>query len=392
MDEDESERERGVTIDVATKSISTKSHDITILDAPGHADFIPAMISGAGISDVGILVISSARGEFEAGFGVAPASNRHTGQTREHITLARGLGVSQLIVAINKLDSTEPSWSEERFEEIKGSVEPFLHINGFNMNRVQFVPISGLTGVNITAKPESDTNASRLARWYKGKTLMEAIDNFQPAKRNIDKPFRFIISDIFQEGKGIVAKGRVAQGLISVGDKVCILPLGDIATVNRLDHTNGDEMDHERMKVALAGESISLVLIGVDIARITVGNIISDADYNLRPAIQKNFLAKILVMDNINVPIIRGSQFLLHMHTLDVPATVSRIISKTNKDGSEISNPRVLVGGSNACVEIKLHENLCLETFTECKALGRIVLRRGGDTVGVGVIESLIHS
>ena len=160
MDEDESERERGVTIDIATKSISTPSHDITILDAPGHADYVPAMITGAGVSDVGILVVSSARGEFESGFDSSSVgSNRPTGQTREHITLARGLVVSQLIVAVNKLDASEPSWSQGRFEEIKSRLEPFLQLNGFNINRVQFVPISGLTGVNIKTKPDMDYNA-----------------------------------------------------------------------------------------------------------------------------------------------------------------------------------------------------------------------------------------
>jgi elongation factor 1 alpha-like protein len=396
MDEDESERERGVTIDIATKSISTQSHDITILDAPGHADYVPAMITGAGVSDVGILVVSSARGEFESGFDSAVGSNRPTGQTREHITLARGLGVSQLIVAVNKLDASEPSWSQVRFEEIKARLEPFLQLNGFNMNRVQFVPISGLTGVNIKINASADERAVDLAKWYKGQTLLEAIDSFQPAKRNIEKPFRFIISDLYQEGKGIIAKGRVVQGMISVGDKVSILPIGDIATVNRVDravgNTDDDEVDAERMKVALAGESIDLFLVGIDIARVTVGNIISDANLSLRPAIQKKFLAKILIMDDITVPIIRGSQFLLHMHTLDVPATINSINSKTGKDGVEISRPRVLVGGSSASVEIKLSEKLCLETYAECKALGRFVLRRGGDTVAVGIIESLLKS
>jgi elongation factor 1 alpha-like protein len=395
MDEDESERERGVTIDIATKSISTPSHDITILDAPGHADYVPAMITGAGVSDVGILVVSSARGEFESGFDSSSVgSNRPTGQTREHITLARGLGVSQLIVAVNKLDASEPSWSQGRFEEIKSRLEPFLQLNGFNTNRVQFVPISGLTGVNIKTKPDMDDNAVELAQWYKGQTLLEAIDSFQPAKRNIEKPFRFIISDLYQEGKGVMVKGRVVQGVVSVGDKVSILPIGDVATVNRIDRavgsTDDDEIDAERMKIALAGESIDIYLVGIDIARVTVGNIISDADLSLRPAIQKKFLAKILVMDDITVPIIRGSQFLLHMHTLDVPATVNSIFSKTGNDGVEISRPRVIVGGSSACVEMKLSEKLCLETYTECKALGRFVLRRGGDTIAVGIIESLI--
>jgi len=439
MDEDESERERGVTIDIATKQISTPKHDLTILDAPGHADYVPAMITGAGVSDVGILVVSSTKGEFESGFDTAKSNANknnnggssgngngnggqkrgHVGQTREHITLARGLGVSQLIVAVNKLDAAEPSWSQARFDEIEARLRPFLKANGFNLDRVQFVPISGLTGANVKVSPRSSShsnddadananananaNAAGLASWYKGKTLMGAMDKFQPAKRNIEKPFRFISSDIYAEGKGIVVKGRVAQGVASVGDKVCVLPVGDVATVSRIEHGSVDigtasptsasvaseKMDQERRKVAIAGDSVELILAGIDIARITVGNILSDAAPGLRPEMKKKFLAKIIIMEELTVPLIRGSQLLLHMHCLDTPAVISKIISKVDKkNGNIVPNPRVVTGGCTATVEIKLMEKLCVEDFGECRALGRFVLRRSGDTVAVGIIES----
>ena len=401
MDEDESERERGVTIDIATKHIATQKHDVTILDAPGHADYVPAMITGAGVSDVGILVISSTRGEFESGFDTATAnggSKGHVGQTREHITLAKGLGVSQLIVAVNKLDAAEPAWSQHRFDEIQGRLKPFLKLNGFNLKRVQFVPISGLAGVNIKDSPsKKDPSTAGLAEWYQGKTLLEAIDSFEPAKRNIDKPFRFIVSDLYAEGKGLIVKGRVVQGLISAGDKVAVLPVGDVATVSRIDHgivcaQSTDEFDTERIKVALAGDSCDLIITGIDIARINVGNVLSEASSALRPKIKKKMKAQILVMEELTVPIVRGSQVLLHMHCLDVPAVISNIISKVNKrDGSSIPKPRVLTGGSNATVEIKLDEKICLETYSDCRSLGRFVLRRGGDTVAIGIIEEIGH-
>ena len=401
MDEDESERERGVTIDIGTKHISTKNHDLTILDAPGHADYVPAMITGAGVSDVGILVISSTRGEFESGFDMATGSGSskgHVGQTREHITLAKGLGVSQLIVAVNKLDAADPAWSQHRFDEIQGRIKPFLKVNGFNLKRVQFVPISGLAGVNITTSPSKvDPLTAGLAEWYQGKTLLEAIDSFEPAKRNMDRPFRFIVSDLYSEGKGITVKGRVAQGLISVGDKVAVLPVGDVATISRIDHgimaaQSTEDFDAERIKVALAGDSCDLVITGIDIARISVGNVLSDAASILRPKIKKKMKAKILVMEKLAVPIIRGSQVLMHIHCLDVPAVISNILSKVNKrDGSNAPKPRVLTGGSNATVEIKLNEKICLETYSDCRSLGRFVLRRGGDTVAIGIIEEIGH-
>lgn len=396
MDEDDSERERGVTIDVATKYISTENHELTILDSPGHADFVPAMITGAASADVGILVIAATPGEFESGFndtcneGVAKG---HVGQTREHITLARGLGVSQLIVAINKLDAAEPNWSQDRFIEIRKRLVPFLKANGFDMKRVQFVPISGLTGVNIKTPPtQDDHDSSGLASWYNGRTLLQAIDSFEPAKRNVEKPFRFLVADVYSEGKYTIVKGRVAQGYISTGDKVVILPIGDGADVGRIEHgiATSSELDGERMNVAVAGDSVELFLTGIDIARIGVGNIISDIDESLRPKLKRKLKAKIMVMDRLTVPIIQGSQVLFYMHSLDVPAVITKLISQVNrKDGSINERPRMLTGTTNASVEIKLSEKICLETFNECRALGRFALRRSGDTVAVGIVETL---
>mmetsp|Transcript_437 Transcript_437/g.608 ORF Transcript_437/g.608 Transcript_437/m.608 type:complete len:734 (-) Transcript_437:86-2287(-) len=399
MDEDESERERGVTIDIATKHISTQNHDITILDAPGHADYVPAMITGAASADVGILVIAASPGEFESGFDYSTSSGGikgHVGQTREHIILSRGLGVSQLIVAVNKLDAAEPCWSQHRFDEIKGRLRPFLKSNGFDMKRVQFVPISGLSGVNVKVPPNNqDGNSTGPASWYKGQTLVNAIDKFEPSKRNIEKPFRLVVSDVYSEGKFVVAKGKVVQGLISMGDKIAVLPFGDEATVIRIEYgippsMSNNKLDGERLSTGMAGDAVEMYLNGIDIARINVGNIISDFDSNLRPKLKKKLKARILVMDRLTVPIIQGSQVLLHMHSLDVPAVITKIISKSNKkDGGLIDKPRVLTGGSNATVEIKLNEKICLEQYNECRALGRFALRRGGDTVAVGIVESL---
>lgn len=401
MDEDESERERGVTIDIATKYISTDRHELTILDAPGHADFVPAMITGAASADVGILVVAATPGEFESGFddntnNTSGAKKGHIGQTREHVTLSRGLGVSQLIVAVNKLDAAEPKWSQDRFIEIKKRLTPFLKTSGFDMKRVQFVPISGLTGVNIKTPPkvgndDNDANSSSLlASWYKKGTLLQAINNFEPAKRNIEKPFRFLVSDIDTEGKYVVVKGRVVQGFISVGDGVVVLPICDAADIGRIEHGLASSCGSERMNIAAAGDSVELYLTGIDIARISVGNILSDMEESIRPKLKRKLTARIIVMDRLTIPIIRGSQVLLHMHSLDVPAVISNLISQTDRsDGSVKERPRMLTGGANATVEIKLGHKVCLETFSQCRALGRFALRRGGDTVAVGIVDSL---
>lgn len=407
MDEDDSERERGVTMDIGTKFAKTPTHDLTILDAPGHADFVPAMITGAASADVGLLVVAATPGEFEAGF--EPSDSHHRGgQTREHIILSRGLGVSQLLVAVNKLDAADPSWSQGRFEEIKGKVLPFLQTNGFKPHRVRFVPVSGLTGTNVKDRPTSD-DAAALREWYDGPTLLDAIDGFFPANRKIEEPMRIIVSDLFPEGKGITAKGRCIQGICSVGDQVIVLPIGDVATVGRIEHgkaqsasnpysfakdeTGGDDEKEgaERAKVAVAGDSVDIYLTGIDIARIHPGNVLSHVDLDLRPAVKKKFRASLMVMDDLAVPIIRGAQALLHMHSIDTPAVVSKLICTKNRDGSvKRQKPRVLAGGASASVEITLDQKISISKYADCRALGRFVLRRGGDTIAVGIIDEIL--
>ena len=190
FDEDESERAHGVTTEVGQKCIETDKFKLTVLDSPGHADFVPMMITGASNADVGILVVAGVTGEFEAGFELG-------GQTREHVLLARGLGVNQLIVAVNKLDASEPMWSEARFLQIKNSLTPFLVRCGFKPNRVTFVPVSGLTGENVRVSGEE-----KLQEWgTMPPTLIKAIDSFFPAQRNLDKPLRIIVNDVYSEGK-----------------------------------------------------------------------------------------------------------------------------------------------------------------------------------------------
>lgn len=190
MDEDESERQRGITMEVATKYLQLPKTNLVILDAPGHADFIPAMIHGAATADVAILVVAATKGEFEAGFnvtsttptgsgGLGGSGSSSGGQTREHVVLARGLGVSQLIVAVNKLDAME--WDQERFRHIQQTLLPFLTSQaGFAPKRIRFIPVSGLTGENVKASKEP-----LLSQWYKGPTLLEAMDTFIPAQRTI---------------------------------------------------------------------------------------------------------------------------------------------------------------------------------------------------------------
>ena len=419
-DEDESERERGVTIDIGTKFARTEKFDFTVLDAPGHADFIPNMISGTASADCGLLVVAATTGEFEAGFAGGGGSGGDSssysvgGQTREHIVLSRGLGVTQFVVAVNKLDAAEPAWSQDRFEHIKALVLDFLKQNGFKEARITFVPVSGLTGVNISKndKVEDADGWNALKKWYNGPTLLEALDGFTPAKRGYEKPLRGIVTDVSSEGKNVTVRGRVVQGFIRSGDSVAVLPVGDDATVVRVERgkaaqegsspysfaspsstttssnsENGLQLDD----IALAGDTVELILANIDSARLSPGCVICHPHPSLRPKVERKFEARISVMERLSVPIIRGSSVLLHMHSIDVPAVLNKLVSSEKRgDGKPRLQPRVLTGGVTATVEITLSERLVIEESNECKALGRFVLRRGGDTVAVGLIDKVL--
>jgi len=404
MDEDEIERERGVTIDIGTKTVSTDVYDWTLLDAPGHADYVPAMITGAASADVGLLVVDSCDGEFESGW---------KGQTKEHVILARGLGVSQFIIGINKLDAHSTPWSQQRFLEIKSILNPFFQQQGYtDPSKLHFVPLSGLTGINIHNKNNTQLSfPAELKSWYQnGPTLTQTMDKLETKKNHSkltwEKPLRFIISDVYADGKGIMVKGRVAQGILCAGgEQVMVLPIGDIATVQKIVSSSES--------YALAGDTVDVFLTGImDVARISPGNVLVEQNQdvvfgNTTPTseqlcaspkkllLHKRVQAKLIIMEDLSIPIIRGAQVLFHMHCLDVPAVVSKLISSQkiiSNHSNKKSNrpPRVLTGGCQATVELKLQEKICMEAYSDCRSLGRFVLRRSGNTIALGVIEKIL--
>jgi elongation factor 1 alpha-like protein len=207
-----------------------------------------------------------------------------------------------------------------------------------------------------------------------------------------EKPLRFIVTDIYAEGKGVIARGRVVQGFLQVGERLVVVPIGDTATVNKLEHLQPPSADapNERLAIGMAGDTVELVLTGIDLMRISVGNILVNA--NARVPISKKAKVRLLIMDPLAVPIIRGAQVLFHMHSLDVPAVLTKLVSLTKRDGSiQKERPRALTGGVSAIVEMTLSDKIAMEPFSQCRALGRFVLRRGGDTIAVGVIEEVLE-
>ncbi|KAK3939099.1 putative glucose-regulated protein 78 of hsp70 family [Diplogelasinospora grovesii] len=255
LDSRAEERTRGVTIDIATNRFETETTAFTILDAPGHRDFIPNMIAGASQADFAILVIDSSTGAFEAGL---------KGQTREHALLIRSMGVSRIIVAINKLDTV--NWSQERFDEIKDQVSGFLSTTGFQPKNITFVPVSGLHGDNLVRK-SSDPAAS----WYTGPTLVEELENSEPSARALAKPLRMTISEVFRTPQSPLSiSGRIDAGSLQTGDALLVQPSGEKAYVKSL------QVDEAPADWAVAGQNVVLHLSNIDPIHVRVGDIICD--------------------------------------------------------------------------------------------------------------------
>ncbi|KAI0650147.1 EF Tu GTP binding domain-containing protein [Trametes meyenii] len=383
LDGTQEERERGVTMDIALQTLVTPHRVITILDAPGHRDFIPNMISGASQADSALLVVDAAVGEFEAGFD-------RGGQTREHLLLVRSLGVSQVIVAVNKLDQVE--WSKARYSEIVELLKPFLVQSGFHPSKTKFVPVAAMEGANL-ARPEPAT--CPLYQWYKGPTVVELLDTLEPPTRDINAPLRFPISNVFKgQTSGISVSGRVCGGVIVAGERLRIIPGDESATVKAIDS------DGDGIPWAGAGSNVNLTLTGVDPISLNIGSVLC------RPGqvvpLVSTFTARIIVFD-IQVPITAGTSVELFHHSRDVPASISRLIAVLDRaNGNVIKNkPRVLTKSMSAEVEISLRSSaysgpasralpIPLEPFSSNKEMGRILIRRGGETIGAGVVTELL--
>lgn len=373
LDETGEERVRGITMDIGRAQIETKTKRVIILDAPGHADFIPNMITGAGQADVAMLVVDATRGEFESGFDFG-------GQTREHALLVRSLGVSQLAVAINKLDTA--NWSQDRFNEITNKLKVFLKQAGFKDTDVTYVPCSGLIGENLV-KPASEPE---LTKWYKGPCLLDVIDKFNVPERPVSKPLRISINDVFKgTGSGFCVSGRIENGVLKKGDKVLVCPTKEMAEVRSLsinDLTNN---------VAFAGDQVTLTLSGVDMQNVSVGYILSDPVEQV--SVTTRFEARIVVF-NVKVPITKGFPVLVHYQSLVESANIVKLKALLSKSTGELikKKPRCLGNNSVAVVEIETSRPICIERYKDVKELGRVMLRVAGVTIAAGLVTDIIST
>jgi len=370
LDNLKAERERGITIDIALWKFESPHYSFTVIDAPGHKDFIKNMITGTSQADVCLLVIDSSQGGFEAGIS-------KDGQTREHALLAYTLGVKQMIVACNKMDDKTVNYSEDRYNEIKAEVSAFLKKVGYKPMKIPFVPISGWTGDNMV---EKSTNMS----WYTGPYLLEALDSVTPPKRPTDKPLRLPIQDVYKIGGiGTVPVGRVETGMIRPGIQCAFAPSGIVAEVKSL------EMHHEHLDEAGPGLNVGFNVKNVAVKEISRGMVASDA--NDHPASRvSNFTAQVIVMNHPG-QIANGYSPVIDCHTAHVACKFAKIKQKMDRKTGNVEeeNPAYIQTGDACLVELEPLKPLCVESFSEFPPLGRFAIRDMRQTVAVGVIKSI---
>merc|ERR1719369_140010 len=382
LDKLKAERERGITIDIALWKFETGKYYVTIIDAPGHRDFIKNMITGTSQADCGVLIIASGTGEFEAGIS-------KNGQTREHALLAYTLGVKQLIVGVNKMDSTEPPYSQARFEEIQKEVQGFIKKVGYNPAAVPFVPISGWHGDNML---ETSKNMS----WYKGwkierkegnasgTTLLDALDAIIPPTRPTDKPLRLPLQDVYKIGGiGTVPAGRVETGILKPGIVVTFAP------VNLTTEVKSVEMHHESLAEATPGDNVGFNIKNVSVKDIKRGYVASDSKNKPAAGVQ-DFTAQVIVLNHPG-QIAQGYAPVLDCHTAHIASKFSELKEKIDRrSGKKLEdNPKALKSGDAAIVEMIPGKPMCVESFSEYPPLGRFAVRDMRQTVAVGVIKAV---
>ena len=366
LDRLKEERERGITIDLAFYKLETAKNFFTVIDSPGHRDFVKNMVTGASQADGAILLISAKKGEFEAGTNPG-------GQTREHAFLAKTLGVNQIVVAVNKMDDPTVAWSEQRFQEVRDGVTRLLQMVGYDTSKTNFVPTSGWGGDNLVKR-------SANMPWYKGPTLLEALDNFVMPSKPTDKPLRLPVQEIYTiRGVGTTPVGKVETGTLKVGDDIVFMPSGEKGKVNSI------ETHYTRLEKAGPGDNIGFNVKGVDRDKVKRGEV---ASHNNTPCkVAKAFKGRIFI---IHHPTAVGPGYtpVLHIHTAQIAVKFEAIEAKLDPRTGQVveQNPTYLRTGEAAIVKFVPLQPIAIEAFKDFPQLGRFALRDMGTTIGAGIV------
>ncbi|CAN1266798.1 Eukaryotic peptide chain release factor GTP-binding subunit ERF3A [Linum perenne] len=361
MDTNEEERLKGKTVEVGRAHFETETTRFTILDAPGHKSYVPNMISGASQADIGVLVISARKGEFETGY-------ERGGQTREHVQLAKTLGVSKLIVVVNKMDDPTVNWSKERYDEIESKMVPFLKTSGYNVKKdVVFLPISGLLGANMKTRMEKS-----ICTWWDGPCLFEALDRIEVPLRDPNGPFRMPIIDKFKD-MGTVVMGKVESGSVSEGDSLLVMPNKTHVKVI------GIYIDENKVRRAGPGENLRVRLSGIDDEDILAGFVLSSI---AKPIVGvTEFIAQLQILELLdNAIFTAGYKAVLHIHAVVEECEITELIEQVDPKTRKPMKKKPLFVKNGAIIKCRIQVNnlICVEPFSEFPQLGRFTLRTEG--------------
>ena len=361
MDKLKEERSRGLTIDIMHRRFDTQKYYFTVIDAPGHRDFVKNMITGASQADAALLVCSAKEGVQE--------------QTKEHVFLIKVLGVTQIVAAINKMDAV--GYEEAKYNETKENLSKLLKSVGYDTNKILFVPTSGYVGDNVF-------NKSDKMSWYTGPTLFEAFDTLQLPPKPIDKDLRLPVQDVYTiTGIGTVPVGRVETGVLKVGDKVVFEPSGVSGEVKSI------EMHHEQVQKAEPGDNVGFSVRGVSKTDIKRGDVVGVS--GKEPTIAKEFTCQIVVLHHPNV-ITKGYTPVFHCHTAQVACKVTEIVKKIDpKSGATVQeNPDFIKTGDAAILKCVPNKPFVIEASKDFQELSRFAIRDMGQTVAAGVCLEVV--
>jgi len=362
FDQLKEERERGVTIDVAHKRFDTDKYYVTIIDAPGHRDFVKNMITGTSQADAAILVVAAQHGVMA--------------QTREHMFLARTLGVKQLIVAINQIDATTPPYDKKRYEEVKADVDKLAKSVGYKDEQLQYIPVSAFEGDNVKDKKNN-------LPWWNGETIVKAIDNFKLADKPVNLPLRWPIQDVYTiKGVGTVPVGKIECGIMKVGQTLVFKPgvkpggaVGEVKTI---------EMHHEQIAQGMPGDNVGVNVRGIAKNDIRRGDVAGPTDHP--PTVAKSFIAQIMVLNHPSV-ITKGYTPVFHCYTAQVACRIEEIQKKLDPKTGEVKeeNPDFIKTGDAAIVKVVPTRPMVIEPSKKIPQLGRFAIRDMGQTVAAGI-------